>query len=105
VTAMPLPGHTPGHTGYLVSSKGRSLLIWGDIVHVPDVQTRRPDAYMEPDTDPEGAVATRQRIFDMVASDRLLAAGMHMHFPGFLNLNRRAAGGYELVPELWDQAF
>ena len=44
-------------------------------------------------------------MFDMVASDRLLAAGMHMHFPGFLNLNRRAGGGYELVPELWDQAF
>ena len=54
VTAMPLPGHTPGHTGYLVASKGQSLLIWGDIVHVPDVQTRRPDAYMEPDTDPAG---------------------------------------------------
>jgi glyoxylase-like metal-dependent hydrolase (beta-lactamase superfamily II) len=105
VTAMPLPGHTPGHTGYLISSQGQSLLIWGDIVHVPDVQTRRPDAYMEPDTDPEGAVATRQRMFDMVASDRLLAAGMHMHFPGLLNLNRRAGGGYELVPELWDQAF
>ena len=54
VTAMPLPGHTPGHTGYLVASKGESLLIWGDIVHVPDVQTRRPDVYMEPDTDPAG---------------------------------------------------
>ena len=105
VTAMPLPGHTPGHTGYLVASKGQSLLIWGDIVHVPDVQTRRPDAFMEPDTDPQAAIATRQRMFDMVASDRLLAAGMHMHFPGFLNLNRRPGGGYELVPELWDQAF
>jgi hypothetical protein len=30
---------------------------------------------------------------------------MHMHFPGFLNLNRRADGPYELVPEPWDQAF
>jgi glyoxylase-like metal-dependent hydrolase (beta-lactamase superfamily II) len=105
VTALPLPGHTPGHTGYLVASKGEQLLIWGDIVHVPDVQTRRPDVFMEPDTDPQAAVATRQRVFDMVATDRLLAAGMHMHFPGFLNLNRRPGGGYELVPELWDQAF
>jgi len=105
VTAMPLYGHTPGHTGYLVSSQGQSLLIWGDIVHVPDVQTRRPDVYMEPDTDPQAAVATRQRILDMVATDRLLAAGMHMHFPGFLNLNRRPGGGYELVPEIWNQAY
>lgn len=105
VTAVPLYGHTPGHTGYLVSSKGEQLLIWGDIVHVPDVQTRRPDVFMEPDTDGQAAVATRQRTMDMVATDRLLAAGMHMHFPGFLNLNRRSGGGYELVPEIWNQAF
>lgn len=105
VTTMPLYGHTPGHTGYLVSSKGEQLLIWGDIVHIPDIQTRRPDVFMEPDTDGEAAVATRKRMFDMVATDRLLAAGMHMHFPGFLNLAWRPDGGYELIPELWDQAF
>ena len=90
VTAVPLYGHTPGHTGYLVASKGEQLLIWGDIVHMPDIQTRRPDVYMEPDVDGQAAIATRKRIMDMVATDRLLAAGMHMHFPGFLNLNRRA---------------
>jgi glyoxylase-like metal-dependent hydrolase (beta-lactamase superfamily II) len=105
VTAMPLYGHTPGHTGYVIASKGEQLLIWGDIVHIPDVQTRRPEVWMEPDTDPEAAVAMRRRVFDMVATDRLLAAGMHMHFPGLLNLNRRADGGYELIPELWAQKF
>jgi len=104
VTAMPLYGHTPGHTGYMVSSKGEQLLIWGDIVHIPDIQTRRPDVYMEPDVDGEAAIATRKRIFDQVATDRLLVAGMHMHFPGFLNLNRRSDGGYDLVPEIWRQA-
>ena len=54
VTAVPLYGHTPGHTGYLVASKGEQLLIWGDIVHIPDIQTRRPDVYMEPDVDGAG---------------------------------------------------
>jgi len=105
VTAVPLYGHTPGHTGYLVASKGEQLLIWGDIVHMPDIQTHRPDVWMEPDVDGEAAIATRKRVFDQVATDRLLAAGMHMHFPGFLNLNRRPAGGYELIPEIWKQAF
>ncbi len=104
VTAMPLPGHTPGHTGYLIASKGEQLLIWGDIVHIPDIQTRRPDVFMEPDTDGQAAIATRKRTFDMVATDRLLVAGMHMHFPGFLNLARRSDSGYELIPELWNQA-
>jgi len=105
VTAVPLYGHTPGHTGYLVASKGEQLLIWGDIVHIPDIQTQRPDVYMEPDVDGQAAIATRKRTMDMVATDRLLAAGMHMHFPGFLNLNKRANGGYELIPEIWNQAF
>ena len=91
VTAVPLYGHTPGHTGYLISSKGQQLLIWGDIVHMPDIQTQRPDVYMEPDVDGDAAIATRKRTLDMVATDRLTAAGMHMHFPGFLNL--KAAGG------------
>jgi glyoxylase-like metal-dependent hydrolase (beta-lactamase superfamily II) len=103
VTAVPLYGHTPGHTGYMIASRGEQLFIWGDIVHVPDVQTRRPSIYMEPDVDPQAAVATRERTFDMVATDRLLVAGMHTHFPGFLNLNRRAGGGYELIPEIWQQ--
>ena len=103
VTAEPIPGHTPGHTAYRIASKGEQLLIWGDIVHIPDIQTRRPDVYMEPDVDGAAAIAMRKRVFDMVAADRLLAAGMHMHFPGFLNLNRRPDGGYELVPEIWKQ--
>ncbi len=105
VTAEPIPGHAPGHTAYRIASKGEQLLIWGDIVHIPDIQTRRPDVYMEPDVDGQAAIAMRKRVFDMVATDRLLAAGMHMHFPGFLNLNRRPDGGYELVPEIWKQAF
>jgi glyoxylase-like metal-dependent hydrolase (beta-lactamase superfamily II) len=103
VTAEPIPGHTPGHTAYRIASRGEQLLIWGDIVHIPDIQTRRPDVYMEPDVDGQAAIAMRKRVFDMVATDRLLAAGMHMHFPGFLNLNRRPDGGYELVPEIWNQ--
>jgi len=59
---------------------------------------------MEPYVDGQAAIATRKRTMDMVATDRLLVAGMHMHFPGFLNLNRRSGGGYELVPEIWQQA-
>jgi glyoxylase-like metal-dependent hydrolase (beta-lactamase superfamily II) len=105
VTAVPLYGHTPGHTGYMVASGGQSLFIWGDIVHIPDVQVVRPDVYVDPDSDHAAAVATRRRTFDMVATDRLLVAGAHMHFPGLLNLTGDAAKGYRLVPEMWAQSF
>jgi glyoxylase-like metal-dependent hydrolase (beta-lactamase superfamily II) len=102
VTAIPCPGHTPGHTAYMISSGKNQLLIWGDTVHVPEVQTARPEVCMEFDTDLEAAAATRRRVFDMVATDRLLVTGMHMHFPGFSHLVRRGSG-YQLIPAAWEQ--
>lgn len=104
VLAVESHGHTPGHTSYLVTSGDEALLIWGDTVHVPEVQIARPDACVSFDTDPEGAEASRRRIFDMAAADRLLVAGMHLHFPAFSRLARRG-GEYVLLPEAWDQAF
>lgn len=101
VTAVPLPGHTPGHTGFLVASGGDSLLIWGDIVHVQELQVPRPEVTMMVDVDPPQAVATRRRIFDQVATDRLAIAGMHLHFPGLAHLARLADGSHALVPDAW----
>jgi len=103
VTAMPLHGHTPGHTGYVVNSGGESLLIWGDIVHVPEVQTARPEVCMAFDTDKEQAEATRRRIFDVVSTDKLMVTGMHLHFPGFSHVVRDGTG-YRLIPMAWEQA-
>ena len=100
VTAVPLYGHTPGHTGYLIESRGERLLIWGDICHVPDIQVPWPEIAMVFDSDPEVAVATRRRAFDMAASERLLVAGMHLHFPGFSYIVREH-GGYRLIAESW----
>jgi glyoxylase-like metal-dependent hydrolase (beta-lactamase superfamily II) len=104
VTSVPLHGHTPGHSGYMVSSGRDSLLIWGDIIHVPEIQVPRPDVTIEFDTDPHQAAATRKRTFDMVATDRQLIAGMHVHFPGFAHLVRDG-DAYRMLPESWDQAF
>ena len=102
VTAIPRPGHTPGHTTFLISSGKEQLLIWGDIVHVPEVQTARPEVCMEFDTDADAAATQRRKVFDMVATDRLLVTGMHMHFPGFAHLVRRGTG-YQLIPAAWEQ--
>jgi len=103
VTAMPFHGHTPGHTGYMISSGNEQMLIWGDIVHVPEVQTARPEVCMVFDTDADQAQATRRRVFDMVATDKMLVTGMHLHFPGFTRLVKQGTG-YRLIPAAWEQA-
>jgi glyoxylase-like metal-dependent hydrolase (beta-lactamase superfamily II) len=100
ITAMPILGHTPGHTAYVIHSGDEQLLIWGDTVHVPEVQIPRPEVCIAFDTDPAAAAASRKKLFDMVATDRLLVAGMHLHFPAFSHLVRTGAG-YALVPEPW----
>ena len=64
VTAVPSPGHTPGHTAYLIASGNDQLMIWGDTVHVPEVQTAIPEAGMGFDTDLAAAAASRKRMFD-----------------------------------------
>jgi len=52
----------------------------------------------------EKAVATRKRILDMVATDRQLIAGLHVHFPGFAHLVKQG-DNYLMLPEAWDQGF
>ena len=98
VTAIPIPGHTPGHTAFLIASGNESLLVWGDTVHIPELQVPRPETTMVFDTDPDAAVRSRVRVFDMAASENLPVAGMHLHFPGFARMTK-SAGNFALVPE------
>ncbi len=100
IAIVPEPGHTPGHSGWLISSGAASLLIWGDIVHMPGIQFARPDAGMGFDVDGGQAIATRQRIMDMVATDRTMVAGMHLDFPCFGHV-ARVSEGYAFVPDVW----
>ena len=100
LTLLALPGHTPGHAGYRLDSAGETLLIWGDTVHVPEIQIPRPHVASEYDIDEPLAAESRRRIFDLVATERLLVAGGHLHMPGFAHLVRNG-GSYRLVPERW----
>jgi glyoxylase-like metal-dependent hydrolase (beta-lactamase superfamily II) len=92
VSAVHLPGHTPGHTGWLLQSGGDGVLIWGDIVHLASIQIPRPDIGLAFDVDAPAACATRKRLFDRLAADRLKVAGAHMDFPGVGTVTRSAAG-------------
>jgi glyoxylase-like metal-dependent hydrolase (beta-lactamase superfamily II) len=100
VSCVHLPGHTPGHSGWMLNAGTDSLLIWGDVVHVPGIQFARPEAGMGFDTDIDLGRKTRAAIFDRTATDRIRVAGMHLDFPCFGHVTR-AATGYAFVPEVW----
>jgi glyoxylase-like metal-dependent hydrolase (beta-lactamase superfamily II) len=98
IRAMPLPGHTDGHSGYLFESPDQGLLVWGDIVHFPHIQIERPDVSIAFDQDPTLAATTRSGLLDMVSSERLLIAGMHLGELGFARI-KRTSGSYGLLYE------
>lgn len=104
IIAVPLPGHTPGHTGYRIVSKTDSVLVWGDITHVPEIQIPRPEVTVIYDVNPAEAEASRRRILDETAANRSLVAGMHLHFPGYAHVVRDG-DDHRLLPEAWRQEF
>jgi len=91
------PGHTPGHSSYLVTSKGQTLLLWGDIVHSHSVQMAHPEVSIEFDSDQQQAIKTRKAVFAQAAAKGWLIAGAHMPFPGLGHI-RKDARGYSWVP-------
>lgn len=98
ISALPLPGHTDGHTGYVLESRDQGLLVWGDVVHFPHIQIQRPEVSIAFDHDATLAAATRSRLLDQVSADGLLIAGMHLGELGFARIER-VSGGYELLYE------
>lgn len=96
VTAVPMPGHTPGHMGLRVESEGEQLLIWGDIVHAPAYQFSQPDWSVAFDADIATAISSRRKLLDMAATDRTMVAGMHLDFPA-LGFVERHAGAFRYV--------
>ena len=103
---VPLPGHTPGHTGYEFSSKGQRILFWGDILHAQRVQLQHPEVTVVFDIDATAAAATRNRLLHKLAREDVVIAGPHMLFPS-LGRIRKEGSGYTWAPvaftDQWDK--
>jgi glyoxylase-like metal-dependent hydrolase (beta-lactamase superfamily II) len=97
VGAVACHGHTVGHSMVRVSPSGGDFLIFGDIVHCAALQFPDPNRGVAFDTDPAMALANRKKVFDMVATDKLLFSGGHLPFPG-LGHATKSGSGYTFVP-------
>jgi glyoxylase-like metal-dependent hydrolase (beta-lactamase superfamily II) len=91
-------GHTPGHLAFTLESDGARMLFWGDCAHHHVASLARPDWHCVFDADKEQGAATRKRIYDMAATERIPVSGYHMPFPSIGYVERRADGGYRWVP-------
>ena len=107
ITSIAAAGHTPGHTIYRIADGADQMLFLADLTNRPELMARRPDWQIIFDFDGEAASATRRRILDMAATDRMRVTGYHFPFPANGYFARDLAvgvPGYVFVPADWSSA-
>jgi glyoxylase-like metal-dependent hydrolase (beta-lactamase superfamily II) len=97
LTALALPGHAPGHTGYAFHTDEDQFLFFGDIVHVPALQFGNPSLSWAYDDDQPTARATRLKVFHDAADAGTWIAGAHLGWPGIGRVVRKD-GAYGFNP-------
>lgn len=97
IAAIPLAGHTPGHSGYRIAAGGATLTDIGDSAHSAIVSLARPGWTIQFDTDDAKAKASRETVLARLAASRALVYAPHFPFPA-LGRIVRAGTGYRWVP-------
>jgi glyoxylase-like metal-dependent hydrolase (beta-lactamase superfamily II) len=100
ITSIAAAGHTPGHTAFAVASADRSMLVLSDTANHPKLFVRHPEWQPVIDMDGDLAVATRKKLLDRAAADKMLVQGYHFPFPASGHI-AKSGSGYELVPVEW----
>jgi glyoxylase-like metal-dependent hydrolase (beta-lactamase superfamily II) len=99
VAAVVTPGHSPGHTSYIITSgTGSRLIAFGDAFHIP-AQLAHPDWPSKPDIDGQAVLAARARLTRELEQPDTLGFAFHFGDQAFGRLTRTQAG-----PRAWEPA-
>jgi glyoxylase-like metal-dependent hydrolase (beta-lactamase superfamily II) len=101
VTAQGTPGHTIGHTSYVISSGSEAVYLQSDVTHVPFLFVRHPDWHAFYDQDGAVAETTRRKVYDMLVADKMRVQGFHYPFPSLAHVEK-AGTGYREIPVAWN---
>jgi glyoxylase-like metal-dependent hydrolase (beta-lactamase superfamily II) len=101
ITSIEAPGHTPGHTAFVVASGDKKILIQSDVTNIPEFFLRNPDWHVAYDVDPELAQKTRHKFYDMASAEKALVVGFHFTFPSMGHVEKDG-DKYRLIPIAWN---
>lgn len=90
IELVSMPGHTPGHSGYLIGEGTERLLLWGDLVHAPTLQLDDPDFCFIYDADAAQGAASRRGIFERASREGWVASGGHVS--GYVRVEKTGEG-------------
>lgn len=97
IRAIPVYGHTPGHTVYALASGNQQLFVLGDTSNVPSLFVRNPGWHVTFDADAAMAEANRRKMFDRVIADKATITGYHFGMPGAGRIEKDGKG-YAFLP-------
>jgi glyoxylase-like metal-dependent hydrolase (beta-lactamase superfamily II) len=92
ITAVATPGHSPGHTSFVVASGADKVFVQSDLTHVPFLFVRNPGWHAFYDQDPVMAEATRRKTYDMLVAERMRVQGFHFPFPSLAYVEKSGSG-------------
>jgi glyoxylase-like metal-dependent hydrolase (beta-lactamase superfamily II) len=103
VTAVSTPGHTPGHTSFIVASGTNKVFVQSDVTHVPYLFVRHPGWHAFYDQDGAMAETTRRKVYDMLVADKMMVQGFHYPFPAHAYIEK-SGDGYREIMVPWNAA-
>jgi glyoxylase-like metal-dependent hydrolase (beta-lactamase superfamily II) len=89
VKAVEIKGHTPGHSGYKITSGQDSLLYVGDSMHHYIISVQKPEWVMGFDADQPAGAASRAALIAQAAADGQRIYAVHFPFPGIGKFEKR----------------
>jgi glyoxylase-like metal-dependent hydrolase (beta-lactamase superfamily II) len=92
VTAVGTPGHSIGHTSYVVTSGDKTVYVQSDVCNNYAVFAPYPDWHGFFDQDPPKAAATRKRVYDMLVAEKLPVQAYHFPFPALARIEKAGSG-------------
>jgi glyoxylase-like metal-dependent hydrolase (beta-lactamase superfamily II) len=98
ITAMHAPGHTFGHHMFMIQSDGRSFAFLGDLAHHAVLLLEKPRMEFAYDSDPKMAAATRVRMLDMLAANKVAVMSYHFAWPGYGHVVK-SGDGFRYIAE------
>jgi glyoxylase-like metal-dependent hydrolase (beta-lactamase superfamily II) len=98
VQAIAAPGHTVGHTIFMVTSAGKSFAFLGDLTHHAVLLLEKPRMEFSYDTDPKQAAASRVKLLDTIAANKTPIMSYHFAWPGYGHV-AKAGDGFHYYAE------
>jgi glyoxylase-like metal-dependent hydrolase (beta-lactamase superfamily II) len=98
ITAMLAPGHTPGHMVFHAQSDNKQMVFTGDTANHYILSLLHPEWEVRFDMNKAEAAASRKKVFDLIATDKIAFLGYHMPFPAVGFVEKQGAG-YRFVPK------